>query len=100
MSTTEAAPRNGCGVFFRDQPTLRQFSLANLYQMHLIPTLIIGGGLAGASLACALAERGLGGNVTIVDVDLFGRYGSSATSAGGVQALSPHSLETRLALRS
>ena len=28
--------------------------------MHQIDTLIIGGGVAGASLACGLAERGAG----------------------------------------
>src|SRR5438309_529660 len=68
--------------------------------MHSIPTLIIGGGTAGASVACALAERGAGAGVTIVDVDLFGRFGSSASSAGGVNSLFPDPLDVRLAVES
>lgn len=68
--------------------------------MHSIPTLIIGGGTAGASVACALAERGAGAGVTIVDVDLFGRFGSSASSAGGVNCLFPDPLDVRLAVES
>ncbi|HEY2585413.1 MAG TPA: FAD-dependent oxidoreductase [Tepidisphaeraceae bacterium] len=68
--------------------------------MHSIPTLIIGGGTAGASVACALAELGAGVGVTIVDVDLFGRLGSSASSAGGVNCLFADSLDVRLAVES
>jgi sarcosine oxidase subunit beta len=68
--------------------------------MHFIPTLIIGGGIAGASLACALAERDAGAGVTIVDIDLFGRSGSSAGSTGGVHVLSPHPLDVRLSIAS
>lgn len=68
--------------------------------MHSIPTLIIGGGTAGASVACALAERGAGAGVAIVDVDLFGRFGSSASSAGGVNCLFPDPLDVQLAVES
>jgi glycine/D-amino acid oxidase-like deaminating enzyme len=68
--------------------------------MHSIPTLIIGGGTAGASVACALAEHGAGAGVTIVDVDLFGRFGSSASSAGGVNCLFADPLDVRLAVES
>jgi sarcosine oxidase subunit beta len=68
--------------------------------MHSIPTLIIGGGIAGASLAYALAERGAGAGVTLVDVDLFGRHAASATSAGAVHAFFPDGLDVRLAIHS
>jgi glycine/D-amino acid oxidase-like deaminating enzyme len=66
--------------------------------MHVIPTLIIGGGIAGAALGHALAQRGAGGQVTIVDVDHFGPYGASSASAGAVHALFGHPLDIRLAL--
>ena len=39
--------------------------------VHSIQTLIIGGGIAGASLACALAEREAGAGTAIVDIDAF-----------------------------
>jgi len=68
--------------------------------MHFIPTLIIGGGIAGSSLACALAERGAGAGVTIVDIDLFGRSRLSATSSGGVHCFSPFPLDIRLSIAS
>lgn len=68
--------------------------------MHSIPTLIIGGGTAGAALSCALAGRGAGAGVSIVDVDLFGTHGSNASSAGGVHCLFPDALDVRLALES
>jgi len=68
--------------------------------MHFIPTLIIGGGIAGSSLACALADRGAGEGVAIVDIDLFGKSRSSATSGGGVQCFSPFPLDIRLSIAS
>jgi sarcosine oxidase subunit beta len=47
--------------------------------------LIVGGGIIGTSLACALAGRGVGG-VTVVDLDLAGLYASSELNAGGARA--------------
>ena len=74
--------------------------------MHSIGTLIIGGGVAGASLACSLAERdGEGGGggqgvVAIVDVDVFGKYNSSELNGGGVRCTFAEPINIRLALAS
>lgn len=47
--------------------------------------LIVGGGVVGASLAWALADRGVQG-VVVVDLDLAGIYASSELNAGGARA--------------
>jgi glycine/D-amino acid oxidase-like deaminating enzyme len=47
--------------------------------------LIAGGGIIGASIACALVERGVS-DVCVVDPDLSGRYASSELNAGGARA--------------
>lgn len=66
--------------------------------MHRVQTLIIGAGVAGASLACSLAERGAGRGVTLVDVDTFGRYGSSELNGGGVRCTFAEPVNVRLSL--
>jgi sarcosine oxidase subunit beta len=48
-------------------------------------TLIVGGGVIGASIAWALARRGVSG-IVVVDLDLAGVYASSELNAGGVRA--------------
>ncbi|MGH7215575.1 MAG: NAD(P)/FAD-dependent oxidoreductase [Tepidisphaeraceae bacterium] len=68
--------------------------------MHHIPTLIIGAGVAGAGVACALAERGAGAGVRLVDVDVFGKHSSSELSAGGARCLFSEPLLAKLALAS
>ena len=73
--------------------------------MHSIGTLIIGGGVAGASLACSMAERdgGVGGGgqgVAIVDVDIFGKYSSSELNGGGVRCTFAEPINIRLSLAS
>jgi len=68
--------------------------------MHSVDTLIIGGGIAGASLACSLAERGTGPQTTLVDVDLFGRYSSSELNGGGVRCVFAEPLNIKLSLAS
>ena len=47
--------------------------------------LIVGGGVIGASIAWALASRGVSG-IVVVDLDLAGVYASSELNAGGVRA--------------
>ncbi len=47
--------------------------------------LIVGGGVVGASIAWALASRGVTG-IVVVDLDLAGVYASSELNAGGVRA--------------
>jgi len=47
--------------------------------------LIAGGGVVGASVASALARRGVDG-IVVVDVDLAGVYASSELNAGGARA--------------
>ena len=68
--------------------------------MHSIGTLIIGGGVAGASLAASLAERGAGEGVAIADVDIFGKYSSSELNGGGVRCTFAEPVNIRLALAS
>ncbi|HEX8912376.1 MAG TPA: FAD-binding oxidoreductase [Humisphaera sp.] len=68
--------------------------------MHSIPTLIIGGGVAGAAVAASLAERRRGAGVTVADVDLFGRYSTTALAAGDCWTLMDQPLAARLALQS
>jgi sarcosine oxidase subunit beta len=68
--------------------------------MHTIDTLIIGGGIAGASLACSLAERDSGAGVAIVDVDLWGKYGSSELNGGGVRCTFEEPINIRISLAS
>jgi sarcosine oxidase subunit beta len=57
--------------------------------------LIVGGGVVGASLAWALARRGVSG-VVVVDLDLAGVYASSELNAGGARATwwQPVNIET------
>jgi sarcosine oxidase subunit beta len=47
--------------------------------------LIVGGGIIGTSIACALAQRGIP-DVVVVDLDLAGVYASSELNAGGARA--------------
>lgn len=47
--------------------------------------LVVGGGVVGAALAWALAERGVSG-IAVVDLDLAGIYASSELNAGGARA--------------
>ena len=68
--------------------------------MHQIQTLIIGGGIAGASLACSLAERGAGEGVDIVDVDVFGKCNSSELNGGGVRCTFAEPINIRISLES
>src|SRR5215216_7165039 len=68
--------------------------------MHSIPTLIIGAGVAGASLACSLAERNAGQGVAIVDLDVFGKYSSSELNGGGVRCTFAEMVNIKLALAS
>lgn len=68
--------------------------------MHAIPTLIIGAGVAGASLACSLAERGAGQGVAIADLDVFGRYCSSELNGGGVRCTFAEPINIKLSLAS
>ena len=68
--------------------------------MHSIPTLIIGAGVAGASLACSLAERGAGKGVAVVDVDVFGKLSSSELNGGGVRCTFAEPINVKLSLAS
>lgn len=68
--------------------------------MHQIETLIIGGGVAGASLGCSLAERGAGAGVAIADVDVFGKYCSSELNGGGVRCTFAEPINIRISLAS
>src|SRR5690242_13544409 len=68
--------------------------------MHQVDTLIIGGGIAGASLGCALAEAGHGDCAAIADVDLFGKYGSSELNGGGVRCTFAEAINIKLSLAS
>ena len=68
--------------------------------MHSIETLIIGGGVAGASLACSLAERGQGAGVAIADVDVFGKFCSSELNGGGVRCTFAEPINIRISLAS
>ena len=68
--------------------------------MHSIPTLIIGAGVAGASLACSLVERNAGQGVSVVDLDVFGRYGSSELNGGGVRCTFAEPINIKLSLAS
>ena len=68
--------------------------------MHTIETLIIGGGVAGASLGCSLAERGRGQGAAIVDVDLFGKLSSSELNGGGVRCTFAEPINIRISLAS
>lgn len=68
--------------------------------MHSIGTLIIGGGIAGASLACSLAELQAGRDVALVDVDLYGRLNSSELNGGGVRCTFKEPVNVRLSLHS
>jgi sarcosine oxidase subunit beta len=47
--------------------------------------LVLGGGVIGAGVAWALAERGVGG-IEVLDLDLSGVYASSELNAGGARA--------------
>ncbi len=68
--------------------------------MHSVQTLIIGGGIAGASLACALAERGAGRGTAVVDIDMFGKYGSSELNGGGVRCTFAEPINIKISLAS
>ena len=68
--------------------------------MHTVPTLIIGAGIAGASLACALAERHAGRGAVLVDVDAFGSLSSSELNGGGVRCTFAEPINVKLSLRS
>ncbi len=68
--------------------------------MHSLHTLIIGGGIAGASLACSLAERGAGKGVGLVDVDLFGKLSSSELNGGGVRCTFAEAVNIKVSLAS
>lgn len=68
--------------------------------MRTVPILIIGGGVAGAAVACSLAERGRGSGVAVVDVDLFGKYSSSELNGGGVRATFAEAINIKLSLAS
>lgn len=57
--------------------------------MPSVSLLIIGGGVAGASLAASLADRDAGRGVCVVDVDVFGKYGTSESNPGGTWAAGP-----------
>ena len=60
-----------------------------------VDVLILGGGVIGSSLACALAERGVR-DVAVIDLDLSGLYASSELNAGGARATwwQPVNIET------
>jgi len=68
--------------------------------MYTIPTLIIGAGVAGASLACSLAGRENGRGVVVVDPDVFGKLSSSELNPGGIRASFAKPLLVKLALQS
>jgi glycine/D-amino acid oxidase-like deaminating enzyme len=68
--------------------------------MHRIDTLIIGGGVAGASVACSLAERGAAAGAAVVDVDLFGKFCSSELNGGGIRCTFAEPINIRLSLAS
>jgi glycine/D-amino acid oxidase-like deaminating enzyme len=68
--------------------------------MHSVPVLIVGGGIAGASLACSLAERGRATGVALVDVDLWGKFSSSELNGGGVRCTFAEPVNVKLSLAS
>ena len=68
--------------------------------MHSVPLLIVGGGIAGASLACSLAERGKGNGVALADVDLWGKFSSSELNGGGVRCTFAEPINVKLSLAS
>src|SRR5688572_5838112 len=68
--------------------------------MHSVPLLIVGGGIAGASLACSLAERGKGNGVALADVDLWGKFSSSELNGGGVRCTFAEPVNVKLSLAS
>jgi len=68
--------------------------------VHSIPTLIIGAGVAGSSLACSLAERQAGEGLAVADLDIFGRYCSSELNGGGVRCTFAEPINIRLSLAS
>ncbi len=68
--------------------------------MHSVPLLIIGGGIAGASLACSLADRSAGAGVALVDVDLWGKYSSSELNGGGVRCTFAEPINVKISLAS
>ena len=53
--------------------------------MERAAVLIVGGGIIGTSVACALAERGAR-DVVVLDLDLAGLYAASELNAGGARA--------------
>lgn len=57
--------------------------------------LVIGGGIIGTSVACALAQRGVA-DVLVLDLDLAGIYAASELNAGGARATwwQPVNIET------
>jgi len=67
----------------------RQFARTGFVRLHAVSgranVLIAGGGVVGASVASALARRGVDG-VVVVDLDLAGVYASSELNAGGARA--------------
>src|SRR5262245_51952989 len=77
------------GAFLPYHPAVRSLS-----------TLIIGGGIAGAALACSLAERGAGAGVGLVDPHLFGKWGSSELNGGGVRCTFAEPINIRISLAS
>ena len=52
---------------------------------HRASVLVVGGGVIGAGVAWALAERGVDG-IEVLDLDLAGVYASSELNAGGARA--------------
>jgi glycine/D-amino acid oxidase-like deaminating enzyme len=68
--------------------------------MSSVGTLIIGAGVAGASLAASLAERGAGADTSLVDIDVFGKYNSSELNGGGVRATFAEPINIKLSLHS
>jgi sarcosine oxidase subunit beta len=57
--------------------------------------LVVGGGIIGTSIACALTQRGVR-DVRVIDLDLAGIYAASELNAGGARATwwQPVNIET------